>query len=246
MNLMDVISILIILLFMVLGFKKGVIKSLVQLVGTCAVLVLAFVFKDFLANFLMSFLPFFNFGGLFEGISSINILMYELISFVILYVLFYCILSIIINLAGLVEKILKFTVILAIPSKILGAILGLVEGIIMAFLILFILFHLPQTENMVAESKFAIIILERTPVIGNVAANTTQALEEIVVLLNEMQESNNREQVDANVLTILQKYGIINTADAKKLQEEGKIKLENVIIEEVWLYDKTFRKIRGF
>ena len=233
MNLMDVVSILLILLFTVLGFKRGVIKSLVQLIGTCAVLVLAFVFKDVLANFLMEFLPFFNFGGIFNGISSINILIYELISFVLLFVLFYCILSIIVNLAGLVEKILKVTIILAIPSKILGALVGLVEGIIMTFLVLFILFHLPQTENMVAESKLSIIILERTPIIGNVAADTTQALDEIVELLNEMKESNNREQVDANVLSILQKYGIISTEDAKKLQEDGKLNLENMIIEEL-------------
>ena len=73
MNIIDVVSILIILLFGVIGLKKGVIKSLVQLVGTCAVLVLAFVFKDYLANFLMEHLPFFNFGGVFDGISSINI-----------------------------------------------------------------------------------------------------------------------------------------------------------------------------
>ena len=48
-----------------------------------------------------------------------------------------------------------------------------------------------------------------------------------------MKESNNREQVDANVLSILQKYGIISTEDAKKLQEDGKLNLENIIIEEV-------------
>ena len=51
MNLMDVVCILIILLFTVWGFKRGVIKSIVQLVGTCTVLVLAFVFKDFIESF---------------------------------------------------------------------------------------------------------------------------------------------------------------------------------------------------
>ena len=116
MNLIDVISILIILLFGVIGLKRGVIRSLVQFVGTCAVLVLAFVFKDALAGFLMQYLPFFDFGGIFQGISSINILIYELLSFIVIYILMYCVLSIIINLAGLVEKLLDLTVILAIPS----------------------------------------------------------------------------------------------------------------------------------
>ena len=89
MNLADVIVILIVLLFTFWGFKRGVIKTLVQLVGTCAVLVLAWVFKDSLANLLMKFLPFFDFGGIFTGITSMNIVIYELISFVVIYILLY-------------------------------------------------------------------------------------------------------------------------------------------------------------
>ena len=223
MNIIDVVSILIILLFGVIGLKKGVIKSLVQLVGTCAVLVLAFVFKDYLANFLMEHLPFFNFGGVFDGISSINILIYELISFVVIYILLYCVLSIIINLAGLVEKLLELTVILAIPSKILGGIVGLIE-------VTFILFHIPATEGMVADSKFSIILLERTPIIGSLAASTTQALERIDELLDEIDENSNREDVNFQVLHTLVYYNIISKEDAQKLIDDGKIVFSNTVV----------------
>src|SRR5699024_11333604 len=102
----------------------------------------------------------------------------------------------IINISRLIEKIIKLTVILAIPSKILGAILGLIEGVIMAFLVVFIMFHLPQTESTVAESKVAIVLLERSPIIGAMAVDTTLALEEINEILEEMREEEDRESVN--------------------------------------------------
>lgn len=230
MNLVDIICIVIILLFALWGFKRGVIKSLVQLVGTCAVLVLAWVFKDSLANLLMSFMPFFDFGGIFSGVTSMNIVIYELISFVVIYILLYCILSIIINISGLIEKILKLTVILAIPSKILGAIIGLIEGVIMAFLVTFIMFHLPQTESMVAESKFAIILLERTPIIGPMAVDTTLALEDINEILEAMKNESDRESVNFQVLHTLVYYNVISKEDAQKLIDDDKIHFTNTVI----------------
>ena len=230
MNLVDIICIVIILLFALWGFKRGVIKSLVQLVGTCAVLVLAWVFKDSLANLLMSFMPFFDFGGIFSGVTSMNIVIYELISFVVIYILLYCILSIIINISGLIEKILKLTVILAIPSKILGAILGLIAGVIMAFLVTFIMFHLPQTESMVAESKFAIILLERTPIIGPMAVDTTLALEDINEILEAMKNESDRESVNFQVLHTLVYYNVISKEDAQKLIDDDKIHFTNTVI----------------
>ena len=53
----------------------------------------------------------------------------------------------------------------------------------MAFMVTFILFHIPATEPMVADSKFSIILLERTPIIGSLAASSTQALERIDEIL---------------------------------------------------------------
>ncbi len=230
MNLMDVVCILIILLFMVLGFKRGVIKSIVQLFGMIAVLIISFVFKDLLAGVLMQYLPFFNFGGIFEGITSINILVYDMISFLVIFVLLYCILSIIINLAGLVEKLLKLTVILAIPSKILGAILGLIEGIIVAFIVMFVLFHLPQTEQMVGDSKFAIIILERSPFMSNMAVNTTLSLEEIDTILEEAKDAEDKSDANFKVLQILITYDLITKEGAQSLIDANKINFNKDIV----------------
>lgn len=230
MNWTDIVCLLIILIYVFLGFKRGVIKSAVQLIGTIAVLVLSFVFKDMLANFLMKILPFFDFTGIFSGITSMNILIYELISFIVIFVLLYCVLNILLSLSGLIEKILKLTVILAIPSKILGALLGLIEGIIMAFLAMFIMLHLSPTEKAVMDSKVAIVVLERTPVIGSVAAGTTLALEEISNTLHDLENTNNKEDANFKVLHTLIHYKIISQEDAQELVNNKKIKFSNTVV----------------
>lgn len=227
MNIVDIVIIAIIGLCTFLGFKKGVIKSLVQLVGTAAVLILAYTFKGMLANFLMSFMPFFNFIG-YEGITAINILVYELISFIVIFVLLYCILNILLSLSGLIETLLKLTVVLAIPSKILGAIVGFLEGVILAFMVTFILLHAGPVEKYVMESKTGIILLERTPFVGQVMLKTTESMKEINELINAMNEETNKDAINAQVLQILIHYQVISKEDAKRIIDEKIPALENV------------------
>ena len=225
MNIVSVVTILIILLGGVLGFKKGVIKTGVELVGSICVLIIAYALKDVLANFLMKFMPFFNFAGIFNGISSINILIYEMVSFLVIFILLYCVLNILLSLSGAVEKLLKLTVVLAIPSKILGFILGLLHGIIFAYLVAFVLLHLPQTESYVLESKPATVVLERTPFIGAVALRTTLALEEINDTIKDLKTDSDREKANFNVLHILLNYKIISAEDAQALIDSGKLQI---------------------
>lgn len=230
MNIVDASILLIVLLCGVLGFKKGVIKSLVQLIGTVAVVILAYTLKGVLANFLMGFMPFFNFGGIFEGVTAMNILMYEMISFVVIFILFYCILNILLSLSGLIETVLKFTVVLAIPSKILGAIVGLFEGLLIAFMLCFIMLHLPATEKYVIDSYSGVILLERTPFVGPVMARTTLALESINDVVKDMQNEENRTIVNARVLQELIHFQIVSGEDINQLIDSKKIDLEGITI----------------
>lgn len=225
MDIISVAVILVILLCGVLGFKKGVIKTGVQLIGTICVLIIAYALKDSVANLLMKYLPFFNFGGIFEGITAINILMYEMISFIVIFILLYCILNILLTLSGAVEKLLKFTIILAIPSKILGFILGLMEGIIFTYMILFVFLHLPQTENMVMDSKVALVVLERTPFIGSVALKTTLALEKINDIVTDLNDDTSRDEINFNVIHTLVYYKIISQEDVEELMKSGKLRV---------------------
>lgn len=229
MNIMSAVIILIVLFYVVLGFKRGVIKTGVSLVGTIAILVVSFVLKDIVANFLMDKLPFFNFGGVFDGITSINILMYEMISFIVVFVVLYCFLNILLTLSGLIEKLLKLTIVLAIPSKILGALLGLVEGVIVAFLVSFVFLHLAPTESYVMDSKLAIIVLERTPFIGKMTTSTTLALEDINNTVNSLKEDDNRSEANYKVLHQMIYWKVISVDQAQKLINDKKIEFDNEI-----------------
>ena len=77
-TVVDVLIVVLLLLGTYAGWRKGLIKSLVNFVGLITVVILSFYFKTYLANFLIDTLPFFNFAGL-NGLSSINILIYNII-----------------------------------------------------------------------------------------------------------------------------------------------------------------------
>ena len=85
-TVVDILIIVFLLLGTYAGWRKGLIKSLVNFVGLIAVVILSFYLKTFIANFLIDKMPFFNFAGL-NGLSSINILIYNVIAFV--FVLYY-------------------------------------------------------------------------------------------------------------------------------------------------------------
>ena len=84
-NIVDIIIVLIALLGGIIGFKNGAIKEGVHLVGIILTAIIAFVFKDSLMVVLYENLPFYNFFGIINGITAINILFYQLISFLIIF-----------------------------------------------------------------------------------------------------------------------------------------------------------------
>ena len=88
MNIVDAIIILIILMGAVIGFKNGVIRQTVSLVGFLLVIILAFLLKNPLSLWMYEHLPFFNFWGILKGVTVINILLYEVIAFLILVAIF--------------------------------------------------------------------------------------------------------------------------------------------------------------
>ena len=108
-NIVDVIIILIIMLWGVIGLKRGVVKQSVMTLGTILIFVLAFYLKNPLADFLSLNLPFFNFGGIFKGVTSLNIILYQLIAFIIVVSILQIGLNILTRVSGIIEKILKYT-----------------------------------------------------------------------------------------------------------------------------------------
>ena len=134
MNIVDIIILVFIVLSAFVGFSRGFFKQTIMFVGTILVICLSFIFKNPLSLFMYKNLPFFKFGGL----TSLNILLYEILAFIILIVVLSIVLVILVKITGIVEKILKATIILAIPSKLLGMLVGIIESIVILYFVLFV------------------------------------------------------------------------------------------------------------
>ena len=92
-SLVDAFLVIFIIMGGVVGFKNGAIKEGMNFVGIILVALIAFIFKDKLMVVLYENLPFFDFFGLIKGISAVNILFYQLISFIIIFMALYFVLN---------------------------------------------------------------------------------------------------------------------------------------------------------
>ena len=219
MNIVDIIIIIFILLFGISGAKRGFFKEIVLCLGTILVFVLAFKFKDPLGNFFLLRFPMFDFPNLFKGVVVLNILVYQLLSFVLILSLLLIIFSIVLSVTGLFEKLLKITIVLGIPSKILGFIAGLVEGYVIAFVLLFFLTQPAFSFNSFMNSKFANKIVTSSPVLTNITQNTVDVIQDVYKLKDE----KDTNIVNAKVFDIMLDKKIIDYNTAKSLYDEKRM-----------------------
>jgi len=223
LTIVDSILILFLLLGAVLGFKKGAIKSLVALIGTVVVVVVAYYLKNPVAELLLDYCPFLKFGGSWTGLVTLNILLYEAIAYLLVFVVLSSILSLLIKVSGILETILKMTIILGIPSKIIGAVLGFLEALVFSFIVLFVLLQFNTTSKMVSDSTLARSIIDKTPIIGHMVNDTYKAIQDINKLQDKYKNDNNKDVYNAEILTIMLKYEVVTPEVTQKLINSKKL-----------------------
>lgn len=228
MNIIDVVVILIILMSGIVGFKRGVFKELVMTVGFLIVFVIAYFFKNPLAQWLSFNLPFFKFGNVFMGIGIINVIFYEFVAFFIIFSLIMIAFKIILTVTNLFEKILKFTIVLGIPSKILGLIVGLIEGYIVGFCIMFF-FSGPMFGDLTYTSKLKEPMLKNTPVLTPIVREFNDT---IIDVYNLKSSTNNKEQLEEDISVVLLKHKIVDYNYLVKLKDTGKINVDKKVLDE--------------
>ena len=220
MNIIDVIIILMILCAGVVGLKRGVFNQLVMTVGLLLVYIISFKLKNPIANWMSLNLPFFKFGGL----TYLNIFIYQAIAFVIVFSIVMIIFRIILKITGIFEKILKFTIILGIPSNILGFILGLIEGYIIMFITVFIISQPFVKLDIVNESKYREPILNSSPILSNIVSSTNDAIKDIYEVQKNYLNSKDTVKYNNEVVRILVQYDVVSNDYINKLKESGKLK----------------------
>ncbi len=227
MNIIDALIILIIIIFAIVGFKRGFVHSIVSFVGTILIVILAFTFKNYVSVLLYENLPFFKFGGFFKNISVINILFYEVIAFLIVLIVLGILLKIFIKISKLIEKIFKATIILTIPSKIAGLLIGIVEGYVISFVFLYVfslsVFNIVEMQN----SKYRDPILKETPILSSISDDSLVMIKDFE-RLKETYDGEDAETFNLESLDLFLKYKIISIDSVDKLIEKGKIQINDV------------------
>ncbi len=224
MNVVDLIILIVIVIGGLIGGKRGFTRQLISFVGIFAILIFSFLLKNPVSVFLYNNLPFFNFGGMFKGITVLNILLYEVIAFFIVFSLLSIIFQLLLIISKIFEKILKMTIILGIPSTILGSILGMLQAVVFVFIAMYIL-SLPTLNFVeVKNSKVGNFILDNTPILNKVCDDTVLIFNDIVDLKNEYQESDNTDQFNQDALDKMIERKIITKENAQKLIDKGKLK----------------------
>ena len=232
-NIVDIIIIIFILLCGVVGYKRGVFKQLVLCVGLILIFYLAYKFKDPVGEFFLLRLPIFDFPNLFKGVITLNIIVYQTLAFVLILAILLMVFDFILSITGLFEKLLRITIILGIPSKILGFIGGLIEGYVIAFVILFFLTQPAFSFQFFQDSNLSQKILTSSPVLTDITKDTVEVVKEIYALKDE----KDTKALNQKSLDIMLEHGMVTYDTAKKLSDEGKINFEGI--------DEVLNKHRG-
>ena len=229
MNIVDILIIIFILLGTAIGFKQGFTKSLVNFLGIIVVIILAYLLKNPISEFLMSIGPFFNFGGIIKGVTVLNIAVYEIIAFILVFTILMIVLRVLLLATGILETILKFTIVLGIPSKILGAVVGTLKNYIIVFFVLYLL-SMPNFVDVgfVKESNFREPILRNTPLLSGIADSSLKVLDEFKGLSDKYTNVENSNEFNLETLDLFLKYKVVTVDTVKKLDDSGKINIEGI------------------
>ena len=224
MNIIDIIILVIIVAFAIIGFKRGVFQSLVAIVGFIAVIYLSYLLKNYLGDFFVLNLPFSNYTFIPGGSLVFNVVTYESIAFIVMLIVFSLLYKIALALSGVFEKLLKITIILGVPSKILGLIIGAIEGYIIVYLALFFVVQPYIRLSLVDESKYAETILTKTPVLSKFVEDTYVIIDEI----DETVKNGNMDNFDVKLTDLILKRKITSVDVMQKLIDNKKIGYEGI------------------
>ena len=226
--MVDLIIILILLFGGFIGYKQGFTKSLVNFIGIILILIISFILKNPIAEFMMLNLPFFDFGGLIKGVSVLNILFYEVIAFGICFSILFLILKIVMVFTNVFEKILSMTFVLGFLDSVLGFIFGILKNYIIVFVILFVL-SLPNFSfnKIISDSKLREIIIENTPILSGCVADANDVFEEFLSLKEKYENDSVSDKFNYETLDLFLKYEIVKPKTVEKLISSGKLHIDD-------------------
>ncbi len=218
LNIFDVGIILLLIMFLIVGFKNGVIREAFALVGIIAVFILSFVFKGLLGNLMCIILPFFKLSGVIEGFSVINILIYQIIAFMLVFAILLTIYEIFLKISKFIQKLVNLTIILILPSKLLGAVVSLIKGVIVLFAVFIVLMIPLKNSELFTGSTMVNQILYKTPILSQSSNNFINTVEEIYNLAEKVSNKEiSTNDANLELLDMMLKHKIVNKSTVESL-----------------------------
>ena len=151
---------------------------------------------------LYEYLPFYNFFGIIRGLSAINILLYQMLAFLIIFAALTFVLRVLLVITGLIEWLLKLTIFLRGISKIVGIFVGALEYYVYIFIALYILSTPAFNLQYIEESKIGNYILNNTPILTQMTDNTINIYTEVWNIIKKKEDKTN-EEINTEMLKIL-------------------------------------------
>lgn len=229
MNIVDIIIILIIISGLCLGFKRGLTREVVHFAKFSLALVIAFLLKNPLSKLMYEYLPFFKFGGIFKGVTALNIILYEFIAFLLVLGIVMIIFRILLLATTIFEKILNTTVVLSLPSKLLGMVVGGIHYYLITFIVLFIA-TLPffKLDDVLKDSKLSDSILNKTPILSGLVDTTVSIIDEFNELGQKFKSEEDAEQFNLETIDLFLKYNIITVDAVETLNNKDKLQINHL------------------
>lgn len=224
-NGIDILIILIIIISGLIGYKRGFTRAIVSCLGIFLVVIFSFLLKNPISMILYEHLPFFKFGGVLKGVTALNIVLYEVIAFLLVMSILTIALKVVMLATTLFERLLKMTILLGIPSKICGMVVGILEGFIWIFIGLYIMSFPIFPSKIVSESKYATPILKNTPILSSLTRDTVKVIDEFIVLKDEYEVIDNADEFNLKAVDLLLKYNIVTVESVEKLVEKKKLQI---------------------
>lgn len=221
--LVDAIIIFIIATETYSGYKKGFLESSIKLLGFIGAFIGAYILKSPLSVFMYTHLPFFKFDGLFKGVSSLNIIVYEVLAFIVTFIVLRVAIKVVARLLGLVERLLSFIFFIGVPSKILGALVGFIKSIIILYFASFVLKFGCNFMNIEIKESLADDIIS-IPVLKNVFGDTLSSFDEITSIAKDYEDTKDKTEFNDKAIDILLKYNVITKENLQILIDNDKIK----------------------
>ena len=166
--------------------------------------------------------------------SNLNILIFEAISYIVTIVVLAFIVGLIASATGILDKYVDHGNIVSFPSKIAGCLIGAVEGYVLCFVVVFVLSLISPFSAFYNTSKYADMILTKTPLLSDYSKTTYDSVNEVYTIAKDNATKQDKTNSNQDILRVLLKYEIITPQSVETLQENGKLDFDGIdeILEE--------------